>query len=76
MKRSQGLFILGLAAVAGSAAAALMDRRHPVRAGLIGAAAGMAAGVFGAGLYNRVRAGDDVPYFSSSSPLYADQETL
>ena len=76
MKRSQGLLILGVAAVAGSAAAALADRRHPVRAGMIGAVAGLAAGVFGAGLYSRVRAGEDVPFFSSSSPLYTDQETL
>jgi hypothetical protein len=75
MNRYQGI-LLGVVAVAGSAAAVLTDRRHPVRAGAFGAAAGLAAGLCATVVYDRFIARDDVPYYSSSSPQYYEAESL
>jgi len=76
MKTSHKLLLLGLTAAAGSATAVLADRKHPARAGLIGAASGFAAGLCAAVIYSRSGANGDVPYYSSSSPQYTDIDTV
>ncbi len=67
--------MFGVIAAAGAALGMLTDRKHPVMAGVIGAAAGVAAGAAAAGICEYA-ARESVPLYSSSSPLYEEEFTV
>ncbi len=73
MGKSDYVIWLGLAAAAGGAIGALVDRKRPVRGGLLGAVAGVAAGVAAAGVYEYADE-DEIPFYTSESPLYEEAE--
>ena len=75
MKKTDYLILLGIAAAAGTAAGMLSDRNKPAKGGLIGATACIVAGSVAAGVYHYV-AGEKVPYYSASSPLYEEIEPV
>jgi hypothetical protein len=54
----------------------LADRKHPAKGSLFGATAGVVAGSVVAGVYQYVTTGEKVPYYSKSSPLYDELDTL
>ncbi|HMK48809.1 MAG TPA: hypothetical protein VK435_02055 [Thermodesulfovibrionales bacterium] len=76
MKKDHYLLSLGVSAAAGTVLGLFADRRHPARGGLLGAAAGVVAGSIVAGFYHYVSAVEKVPYYSKSSPLYDELDTL
>ncbi|MBI5640874.1 MAG: hypothetical protein HZA17_10650 [Nitrospirae bacterium] len=76
MKRSHYFIWLGIAAAAGTAIGMLADRRHPAKAGLLGVTAGIVAGSVSAGAYEYVTSGDKIPFYSKSSPLYDEIDTV
>ena len=76
MKKSHYLIWLGISAAAGTVLGMLADRKHPAKGSLLGAAAGVVAGSVVAGVYQYVSAGEKVPYYSKSSPLYDELDTL
>ena len=76
MKKSHYLIWLGITAGAGTVLGLLADRKHPAKGSLFGAAAGGVAGSVVAGVYQYVTAGEKVPYYSKSSPLYDELDTL
>jgi hypothetical protein len=73
MKKIDYLIWLGLATAAGGALGVLADRRNPAKGGLLGAAAGVAAGVAAVGAYEFATR-EEVPYYTSMSPLYEEAE--
>lgn len=73
MKKIDYVIWIGLAAAAGSTLGVLADRENPVKGGLFGAAAGVAAGMAAAGVYGYV-IGKEIPYYTSLSPLYEEAE--
>jgi hypothetical protein len=73
MKKIDYTIWIGLAAVAGGVLGVFADRKKPVTAGLLGAAAGAAAGMAVAGVYEYAT-GEEVPYYTSVSPLYEEAE--
>ncbi len=75
MKGSRYIIMLGVAAAAGTALGLLSDRKRPAKGGLLGAAAGVAAGSVAAGVYEYITR-EEVPYYSNSSPLYEETETI
>ncbi|TAN42328.1 MAG: hypothetical protein EPN25_03365 [Nitrospirae bacterium] len=75
MRKNDFIIWLGIAAAAGTGAGMLSDRKQPLRGGLLGATAGIVAGSVAAGFYHYVAAGDAIPYYSKSSPLYEEAET-
>lgn len=76
MKRSNYLLVLGLAAAAGAAIGALSERKYPLKSGALGAAAGVVAGSVAAGVYEYVSSREKVPFYSSSSPLYEETDSV
>jgi hypothetical protein len=76
MKKTEYLIWLGIAAAAGSGVGVLTDRKHPARGGLLGATAGIIAGAVAAGFYQYVASGEKIPYYSQSSALYEEVETV
>lgn len=76
MKRTDYLIWLGIAAAAGSGLGMLTNRKHPAKGGLLGATAGIVAGSIAAGFYQQVTSGEKIPYYSQSSPLYEEAETV
>jgi hypothetical protein len=76
MKKSHYLIWLGISAAAGTFLGILADRKHPAKGSLFGAAAGVVAGSVVAGVYQYITAGEKVPYYSKSSPLYDELNTL
>jgi hypothetical protein len=76
MKRSHYIIWLGIATAAGTALGILSDRKHPAKGSLLGATAGVVAGSVAAGVYQYVTSGDSVPYYSKSSDLYNELDTI
>ncbi len=76
MKKAHYLISLAVSAAAGTALGMLAGRKHPAKGGLFGAAAGVVAGSVVAGIYQYVTSVEKVPYYSKSSPLYDDLNTL
>ena len=76
MKKSHYLIWLGISVAAGTVLGLLADRKQPAKGSLFGAAAGFVAGSVVAGVYQYVTAGEKVPYYSKSSPLYDEPDTL
>ena len=76
MKKSHYLLWLGISAAAGTVLGMLADRKHPAKGILFGAAAGVVAGSVVAGVYQYVTEGEKIPYYSKSSPLYDELNTL
>ena len=76
MKKSNYLICLVISAAAGTALGMLADRKHPAKGSLFGAAAGVVAGSVVAGIYHYVTSVEKVPYYSKSSPLYDELNTL
>jgi hypothetical protein len=76
MKKSHYLIWLGITTAAGTVLGMLADRKHPSKGGLFGAAAGVVAGSVVAGVYQYVTTGEKVPYYTNSSPLYDELNTL
>ena len=52
----------------------LTQRKHRVKGGLMGAAAGIVAGSVAAGVYEHVVEEEKLPYYSEFSPLYDEIE--
>ena len=75
MKDSRYIMMLAVAAAAGAAIGMLTDRKQPAKGGLLGAAAGIVAGSAAAGAYEYVTR-ERVPFYSNSSPLYEEIETI
>ncbi len=73
MKRSDYIIWIGMAAAAGAAVGSLAGRKHPAKSGLLGAAAGAIAGSLAAGVYEYATR-EEIPYYSSLSPLYDEAE--
>ncbi|MDA8433038.1 MAG: hypothetical protein M0Z60_08750 [Nitrospiraceae bacterium] len=73
MKKTDYLIWLGLAAAAGGVIGVLADREKPARGGLLGAAAGAATGLAAAGI-REYTAREEIPYYTSLSPLYEEAE--
>lgn len=76
MKRSQYLVLLGIATAAGTALGMFSDRKHPAKGGILGGTAGMVAGAVASGVYHYIASGNDVPYYSCSTKLYEDLDTI
>jgi hypothetical protein len=76
MKKSHYLIWLGISTATGTVLGMLADRKHPAKGSLFGAAAGVVAGSVVAGVYQYITAGEKVPYYSKSSPLYDELNTL
>ena len=74
MKDRSYLIMLG-AAFAGAAVGMLNDRKHPLKGGFLGAAAGAAAGAVTAVLFESADK-EEVPFYSSSSLLYDEENTI
>lgn len=70
MKRSNYLIWLCVSAAAGTAVGMLAERKQRVKGGLLGAAAGIAAGSVAAAAYEYVTSKEKLPYYSEFSPLY------
>ena len=64
---------LGVAAVAGGATGILADRKNPAQGGLLGAVAGVAAGMVAAGVYEYSNR-EGIPFYTSLSPLYEEAD--
>jgi hypothetical protein len=75
MNKANYLLLLGVAAAAGTALGMLVDRRHPSKGGILGAAAGVVAGSVAAGVYRYIEA-NKIPYYSSASSLYDDLDLI
>jgi hypothetical protein len=73
MKKIDYIIWLGLTAGAGGALGVLTHRKNPARGGLLGAAAGAAAGMAAVGVYEYATR-EEVPYYTSMSPLYEEAE--
>ncbi len=73
MDKTDYLIWFGMAAVAGGAIGLLAGREKPVKSGLLGAAAGVAAGVVAAGVYEYANR-EEIPFYTSLSPLYEEAE--
>lgn len=73
MKKSDYIIWIGLAAAAGTAIGLLAGRKHPAKSGLLGAVAGFVAGSVAAGVYEYATR-EEIPYYSSLSPLYDEAE--
>ncbi len=73
MKRSDYFIWIGMAAAAGTAIGVLAGRKQPAKSGLLGAAAGIVAGSLAAGVYDYATR-EEIPYYSSLSPLYDEAE--
>lgn len=76
MKRSHYFIWLGISAAAGAVLGMLADRKEPAKGSLIGTTAGVVAGSVAAGIYHQVTSGEQIPYYSKSSPLYDEIGTL
>jgi hypothetical protein len=70
MKRSNYLIWLCVSAAAGTAIGMHAERKHRVKGGLLGAAAGIVAGSVAAGIYEHIVEEEKLPYYSEFSPLY------
>ena len=70
MKRSHFFIWLSVSAAAGTAIGMLSERKHAVKAGLMGAAAGIVAGSAAAAAYEYITSKEKFPYYSELSPLY------
>jgi hypothetical protein len=73
-KRSPYMIWLCAGASAGAAVGLCAGRKRPVKAGLIGAAAGIIAGSVAAEVYDYMSR-QRVPFYTSLSPLYEEQDT-
>jgi hypothetical protein len=73
MKKSEYIIWVGIAAAAGTAIGLLAGRKHRAKSGLLGAAAGCIAGSLAAGVYEYATR-EEIPYYSSLSPLYDEAE--
>lgn len=73
MKKSEYIIWIGMAAIAGTAIGLLAGRKHTVKSGLLGAAAGVVAGSVAAGVYEYATR-EDIPYYSSLSPMYDEAD--
>ena len=67
---------MGFLLLQGTALGMLAGRKHPAKGGLFGAAIGVVAGSVVAGIYQYVTSVEKVPYYSKSSPLYDELDTL
>jgi hypothetical protein len=76
MKKSFYLIVVGMAAAAGTAVGVYSNRKRPVRAALLGAAAGALAGAAAAGVCEHVTRDNRIPLYSTSSLLYDDSEAI
>ena len=73
MKKSDYIIWIGMAAAAGTAIGLLAGRKHRARSGLLGGAAGVVASSLVAGVYDYATR-EEIPYYSSLSPLYDEAE--
>jgi hypothetical protein len=73
VKSSDYIIWIGMAAAAGTAIGLLAGRKQPAKGGLLGAAAGILAGSVAAGVYEYATR-EEIPYYSSLSPLYDEAE--
>lgn len=73
MKREEYIVWMGLAAAAGTAIGMLAERKNPAKGGFLGAAAGLLACSVAAGICEYTSR-DEVPFYSSLSPLYEEAE--
>ncbi len=73
MNKTDYVIWLGLAAVAGGAIGILADRKKPAKGGLLGAVAGVAAGMVAAGVYEYSNR-EEIPFYTSLSPLYEEAD--
>ncbi len=73
MSRTDYLIWLGLAAAAGGAVGLLAGREKSVKGGLLCAAAGLAAGAVAAGIYEYANR-EEIPFYTSLSPLYEEAD--
>ncbi len=71
--RSDYIIWIGIGAVAGTAFGLLAGRKNRAKNGLLGAAAGVVAGSVVAGVYDYATR-EEIPYYSSLSPLYDEAE--
>ncbi len=69
MEKSNYLIWLGLSAIAGAGLGIIVDKKHPAKGCFLGAAAGIVAGSFAAGVF---QCEEQVPYYSKSSPFYEE----
>lgn len=71
MKKSNWLILIGVSALAGTAAGMLASQESPKKGGLIGAAAGILTGTVSAKIYQCVTEEDNgISYYTKSSQLY------
>ncbi len=73
MSRTDYLIWLGLAAAAGGAIGLFAGKEKPVKGGILCAAAGIAAGVVAAGIYEYANR-EVIPFYTSLSPLYEEAD--
>lgn len=76
MRNSLYLMVLGMAAATGTVVGMYSHKERPVRGALWGAAAGALAGAAAAGVFDHMTRDQDIPFYSSSSPLYEDIESV
>ena len=74
MRKDNYLAWLGIAAAAGAGLGIIVDRKHPAKGCFLGAAAGVVAGSFAAGILQCSE--EKVPYYSKSDPLYEENTTV
>lgn len=68
--------VLGMAAATGTVVGMYARRERPVRGALLGAAAGALAGAAATGVFDHMTRDRNIPYYSSSSPLYEDRDPI
>ncbi len=73
MKSSDYLIWIGTAALAGGALGLIAGGKNSAKNGLLGAMAGVIAGSVAAGVYEYATR-EEIPYYSSLSPLYDEAE--
>jgi hypothetical protein len=73
MNKTDYVIWLGLAAAAGGVLGLLADRKKPAEGGLLGAAAGIAAGMVIAGVYEYANR-EEIPFYTSLSPMYEEAD--
>lgn len=77
MKKGSGMLLISAFTAAGSAIGTRAKPKKPLCGGLIGAAAGMAAGFILKTIYDKNREdGGKIKYYTKSSPLYDNSEEV
>lgn len=73
MKRSNFFIWVGMAVAAGTAVGMFTKRKDLAKDGLLGAAIGVVAGLVAVGVYEYATR-NEIPYYSSLSPLYDEAD--